>query len=176
MEKRPTLRFLAGREDAGSTPDPAAPKQLDNISKEILVSLMGLNYFIKCQKCNYKFEKIKTGVSFLFGKIDDIQYVLNGNDKKTVQLLQQQNKIHTHYSKGYSIYQCNNCHSLENICHLVLYDKYGNIIFRSESYCNQCQNLRDYIPEDNVNKIIPDLHCPICHNQDLKIDVVNLWD
>ncbi len=26
MEKRPTLRFLAGREDAGSTPDPAAPK------------------------------------------------------------------------------------------------------------------------------------------------------
>jgi len=25
-KKRPTLRFLAGREDAGSTPDPAAPK------------------------------------------------------------------------------------------------------------------------------------------------------
>ena len=25
MEKRPTLRLLAGREDAGSTPDPAAP-------------------------------------------------------------------------------------------------------------------------------------------------------
>ena len=28
MEKRPTLRFLAGREDAGSTPDPQAAPNL----------------------------------------------------------------------------------------------------------------------------------------------------
>ena len=32
MEKRPRLRFLAGREDAGSTPDPAAPKLFGEIT------------------------------------------------------------------------------------------------------------------------------------------------
>ncbi len=36
MEKRPRLRFLAGREDAGSTPDPAAPKLI--CLKKLIIS------------------------------------------------------------------------------------------------------------------------------------------
>ena len=51
MEKRPTLRFLAGREDAGSTPDPAAPKLFGEFSKKLIIPLMGHSYFIECQKC-----------------------------------------------------------------------------------------------------------------------------
>ena len=39
MEKRPTLRFLAGREDAGSTPDPAAPKLFGEFSKELIINI-----------------------------------------------------------------------------------------------------------------------------------------
>ena len=40
MEKRPRLRFLAGREDAGSTPDPAAPqKYLTIVKKRIFFEL-----------------------------------------------------------------------------------------------------------------------------------------
>ena len=40
MEKRPTLRFLAGREDAGSTPDPAAPNKFKKIIKIIHIFLI----------------------------------------------------------------------------------------------------------------------------------------
>ena len=87
MEKRPTLRFLAGREDAGSTPDPAAPKLFGEFSKKLIIPLMGHSYFIECQKCEYKSEEITMGVGFLFGNIDDILHALRGNDKKTVQLL-----------------------------------------------------------------------------------------
>ncbi len=44
MEKRPTLRFFAGREDAGSNPDPAAPKLFGEFSKKFLIPLMGHSY------------------------------------------------------------------------------------------------------------------------------------
>ena len=83
MEKRPRLRFLAGREDAGSTPDPAAPKLFGEFSKKLIIPLMGHSYFIECQKCDYKSEEITMGVGFLFGNIDDILHALRGNDKKT---------------------------------------------------------------------------------------------
>ena len=41
MEKRPTLRFLAGGEDAGSTPDPAAPIYLS-----IKIKLIGIKFYL----------------------------------------------------------------------------------------------------------------------------------
>ena len=68
MEKRPTLRFLAGREDAGSTPDPAAPKLFGEFSKKLIIPLMGHSYFIECQKCDYKSEEITMGVGFFIWK------------------------------------------------------------------------------------------------------------
>ena len=40
MEKRPTLRFLAGREDAGSTPDPAAPKRFVKILNKLNIYIV----------------------------------------------------------------------------------------------------------------------------------------
>ncbi|MEK9896539.1 MAG: hypothetical protein VW518_08970, partial [Burkholderiaceae bacterium] len=65
------------------------------------------------------------GVGFLFGNVKDISLALNKQDKATVEQLESQNLIHSHYSKGYSIYQCEDCHSLENGCHLELYDIQG---------------------------------------------------
>jgi hypothetical protein len=94
---------------------------------------MGHSYFIECQKCEYKSEEITMGVGFLFGNIDDILHALRGNDKKTVQLLKHRKQIHTHYSRGYSLYQCRNCKSLENKCHLTLYNQQGDLIFQTES-------------------------------------------
>lgn len=176
MEKRPTLRFLAGREDAGSTPDPAAPKLFGEFSKKLIIPLMGHSYFIECQKCDYKSEEITMGVGFLFGNIDDILHALRGNDKKIVQLLKHRKQIHTHYSRGYSLYQCSKCHSLENKCHLTLYNQQGDLIFQTESYCRSCQKAREYMPEDSDNETIPDLCCPKCHQQDLKVLLGILWD
>ena len=63
-KKRPTLRFLAGRENAGSTPDPAAPKLFGEFSKKLIIPLMGHSYFIECQKCDYKSEEIISPFSF----------------------------------------------------------------------------------------------------------------
>ena len=176
MEKRPTLRFLAGREDAGSTPDPAAPKQFNEISSKLIIPFMGQSYLIGCQKCDFKSKEIKTGVGFLFGNINDIVYVLKGTDKKKVQILNHQKQIHTHYSRGYSLYQCSKCHSLENKCHLTLYNQQGDLIFQTESYCRSCQKEREYMPEDTDNGTIPDLYCPKCHRQDLQVIVGMLWD
>ena len=84
MEKRPTLRFLAGREDAGSTPDPAAPKILDNETKKILRSLMIQRFFIKCKNCNFISQEFKNGVAFLFGNIDEIINILKKKDKRKI--------------------------------------------------------------------------------------------
>ncbi len=39
MEKRPRLRFLAGREDAGSIPDPAAPKNIRKVYFTLIVNI-----------------------------------------------------------------------------------------------------------------------------------------
>ena len=163
MEKRLTLRFLEGREDAGSTPDPAAPKLFGEFSKKLILPFIVYSYFIKCQKCAYKSEEIKLGLGYLFGNIDDICHALRGNDKKTVQLLKHRKQVHTHYSRGYSLYQCSNCNSLENKFHLTLYDKQGDLIFQTESYCRLCQKAREYIPEDSNYYTIPDLCCPKCH-------------
>ncbi len=176
MEKRPTLRFLAGREDAGSTPDPAAPKLFGEFSKELIINIMGQSYLIECNNCQYKSKEMMTGVGFLFGKIEDILHSLKGNDKKTVQTLKREKKIHTHYSRGYSLYQCNSCHSIDNKCHLILYNKEGELIFQTNSYCNSCQENREYMPEDSNNDTIPDLFCPQCHNQNCNVILYALWD
>ena len=116
------------------------------------------------------------GVGFLFGNIDDILHALIGNDKKTVQLLKHQKQIHTHYSRGCSLYQCRNCKSLENKFHITLYNQQGDLIFQTESYCRSCQKAREYMPEDSDNETIPDLCCPKCHQQDLRVLLGILWD
>jgi hypothetical protein len=96
------------------------------------------------------------GVGFLFGNIDDILHALRGNDKKTVQLLKHRKQIHTHSTRGYSLYQCTSCHSLENKCHLTLYNQQGDLVFQTDSYCRSCQKAREYMPEDSDYETIPD--------------------
>ena len=137
---------------------------------------MGQIYFIECSKCNYQSKEITIGVGFLFGNIDDIILALKGEDKKTVQFLQNRKVIHTHYSRGYSLYQCPDCHSLENKCHLSLYNKEGELLFESQSYCDSCQKNRDYMPEDFDNETMPNLCCPKCHHDKLKLTLGALWD
>ena len=55
MEKRPTLRFLAGREDAGSTPDPA--DDCKNVFFHLYYARQPINF-----ECN--FEDKKTYLNF----------------------------------------------------------------------------------------------------------------
>ena len=137
---------------------------------------MGHTYFIECSKCDYSSSEITLGVGFLFGNVDDILHGLKGQDKKTVQFLNNRKTIHHHYSRGYSLYQCSNCHSLENKCHLVLYNSKGDLLFETESYCDPCQKNRDYMPEDSENETVPGLHCPKCHHNKLHISLGALWD
>ncbi len=159
MEKRPRLRFLAGREDAGSTPDPAAPKILDNETKKILRSLMIYKFYIKCKNCNYTSQEFKNGVAFLFGNIGEIISILQTKDKKKVNQLKKKDKIHSFYSKGFSLYQCEKCYSIENKYHLLLTDNLGEIIFKSESFCQKCKITRQSL---NINEKGNRYCCPNC--------------
>ena len=136
---------------------------------------MGQSYYIECQQCDYHRE-VTIGVGFLFGNVKDISLALNKQDKATVEQLDRQSLIHSHYSKGYSIYQCEGCHSLENKCHLELYDNEGEKIFEIASYCSKCQKQRAYLPEDSDQDTIPDLKCPKCHHDQLAFTLGKLWD
>jgi len=137
---------------------------------------MGQSYFIECPKCQYQSKEITLGVGFLFGTVENILDTLTGHDQKQVQQLLNQNQIHTHYSRGYSLYQCPECHSLDNKVHLTLYDQNGELLFQTESYCKACQKSREYMPEDNDQELIPNLRCPQCHHDTLQFSLGMLWD
>ena len=151
-------------------------KIMFNLSKRFIVSLMGQSYFIECPKCDYSSSEITMGVGFLFGNIDDLLHGLKGEDKKTVQFLHSRKTIHHHYSRGYSLYQCPECHSLENKCHLDLYNSEGELLFSTQSYCDPCQKNRDYMPEDLEKETIPNLCCPKCHHHQISLSLGALWD
>ena len=155
---------------------PTLPKSIFNISKRFILPLMGQSYFIECPKCQYQSKEIILGVGFLFGNVENIIDTLKGHDKEQVQRLLNEKLIHTHYSKGFSVYQCQECHSLDNKVHLTLYDIEGGLLFRSESYCGDCQKVREYMPEDNDQETIPDLHCPKCNHNTLHFSEGMLWD
>ena len=116
------------------------------------------------------------GVGFLFGSVENILDTLEGHDKQQVQRLLNQNLIHTHYARGFSLYQCSDCHSLDNKVHLTLYNKEGELLFQTESYCADCQKTREYMPEDSEKETIPNLHCPKCHHDTLSLFPGKLWD
>ena len=73
------------------------------------------------------------GVGFLFGSVENILETLTGHDQEQVQRLLNQKQVHTHYSRGYSLYQCQECHSLDNKVHLTLYNSEGDLVFQTES-------------------------------------------
>ena len=154
----------------------AAPKLFSNISKRFILPLMGQGYIIECPKCQYRSKDIMMGVGFLFGSVENILDTLTGHDQEQVQRLLNQKQVHTHYSRGYSLYQCQECHSLDNKVHLTLYNSEGDLIFQTESYCGDCQKVREYMPEDNDQETIPDLHCPKCHHDTLHFSEGMLWD
>ena len=137
---------------------------------------MGQSCFIQCQECQYQSKEIILGVGFLFGSVENILDMLEGHDKEQVQKLLAQQLAHTHYSRGYSLYQCSQCDSLDNKIHLTLYNKEGELLFKTESYCEDCQKTRDYMPEDSEKETIPGLKCPQCHHSQLNLLVGKLWD
>ena len=155
---------------------PTLPKSIFNISKRFILPLMGQAYIIECPKCQYRSKEIMMGVGFLFGTVENILETLTGHDKEQVQRLLNQKQVHTHYSRGYSLYQCQECHSHDNKVHLTLYNSEGDLIFQTESYCGDCQKTRVYMPEDNEQETIPDLHCPKCHHDTLHFSEGMLWD
>jgi ssDNA-binding Zn-finger/Zn-ribbon topoisomerase 1 len=116
------------------------------------------------------------GVGFLFGSVENILDTLEGHDKDQVQHLVNQGLVHTHYARGFSLYQCSDCHSLDNKVHLTLYNNDGELLFQTESYCGDCQKIREYMPEDIEKETIPDLHCPKCHHDTLNLFPGKLWD
>ena len=137
---------------------------------------MGQGYIIECPKCQYRSKDIMMGVGFLFGSVENILDTLTGHDQEQVQRLLNQKQVHTHYSRGYSLYQCQECHSLDNKVHLTLYNSEGDIVFQTKSYCGDCQKVREYMPEDNDQETIPDLHCPQCQHDTLHFSEGMLWD
>ena len=137
---------------------------------------MGQAYIIECPKCQYRSQDIMMGVGFLFGSVENILDTLEGHDKDQVQHLVNQGLVHTHYARGFSLYQCSDCHSLDNKVHLTLYNNDGELLFQTESYCGDCQKIREYMPEDSEKETIPDLHCPKCHHDTLTLSLGMLWD
>ena len=137
---------------------------------------MGQAYIIECPKCQYRSQDIMMGVGFLFGSVENILDTLEGHDKDQVQRLVNQGLVHTHYARRFSLYQCSDCHSLDNKVHLTLYNKDGELLFQTESYCGDCQKIREYMPEDSEKETIPDLHCPECHHDTLNLSLGKLWD
>ena len=113
----------------------SAPYSFPKLSKRFILSIMGQSYIIECPKCQYHSQDIMMGVGFLFGSVENILDTLEGHDKQQVQRLLNQNLIHTHYARGFSLYQCSDCHSLDNKVHLTLYNKEGELLFQTESYC-----------------------------------------
>ena len=137
---------------------------------------MGQNFSIECSNCDYSFKDVTIGVGYLFGNIDDLLNGLKGEDKKKVQLLHNRKSIHHYYSRGFSLYQCPDCHSLENKCHLDLYDSKGELLFATHSYCDLCQKNREYLYEDFESDTVPGLYCPKCHKNIINISLGSLWD
>ena len=154
----------------------AAPNSFPKLSKRFILSVMGQAYIIECPKCQYRSQDIMMGVGFLFGSVENILDTLEGHDKDQVQHLVNQGLVHTHYARGFSLYQCSDCHSLDNKVHLTLYNKDGELLFQTESYCGDCQKIREYMPEDSEKETIPDLHCPKCHHDTLTLSLGMLWD
>tara|TARA_B100000965_G_scaffold374910_1_gene366581 strand:+ start:1222 stop:1671 length:450 start_codon:yes stop_codon:yes gene_type:complete len=142
---------------------------MKHLSKRFINSLIGQNYSIECPKCDYVFSEITIGVGYLFGNIDDLLHGLKGEDKKIVQSLHNMKSIHHYYSRGFSLYQCSNCFSLENKCHLDLYNSQGDLLFATQSFCDLCQQNRDYLPEDFENETVPGFYCPKCHHHELSL-------
>ena len=161
MEKRPRLRFLAGREDAGSTPDPAAPTLFYKEHKKLIFLMMKNNYFLECEHCKNLIYGFKFGLRYLFGNISNIISTQRVSDKKII--FNFYDDVHTFYSKGYSIYQCAKCNSYENIYHLLLYDIKGECIFETRSFCENCNLLRDYISVELDEKSFIDFKCLKCN-------------
>lgn len=130
---------------------------------------MNFNYFIECNNCKYKINGFKFGQFYFFANIDDIIRMQTEFDKNTISNIYK--KIHTFYSKGYSLYQCLKCNSLDNKYHLLLYNKQGDCIFETESFCKNCNQLRDYISFELANRTIDCLKCLGCNKKNHVIKV-----
>ena len=97
---------------------------------------------------------------------DEIINILKKKDKRKVNQLKKNGKIHSFYSKGFSLYQCRKCYSIENKYHILLTDNIGEIIFRSESFCQKCKITRQSLSiNDNENRYC----CPNCLKSSLHI-------
>ena len=127
----------------------AAPKSIFNISKRFILPLMGQAYIIECPKCQYCSKDIMMGVGFLFGSVENILETLTGHDQEQVQrLVKPKASPHALLQRLLPV-PMSECHSLDNKVHLTLYNSEGDLVFQTESYCGDCQKVREYMPEDN---------------------------
>ena len=134
---------------------------------------MGHGNYVICENCGYQRE-FMLGVGMMYGSLEKIIQFLDNKSFKEVSIILKKNPNPHYESDGHCVYQCQQCFSVREKMHLLIYDENKKIIYRTKSNCSKCKIKRKRVQEkdDLLHKMI----CPKCKNKELFINGGLCWD
>ena len=135
---------------------------------------MGNGNYIICQKCEYEREFL-LGAGMLWGNIENIIGFMDKSSKEEASKILQENPDPHYKTDGNCVYQCQKCFSLREKIHLLIYNKDGKIVYRTQSNCIKCKGKRKRLKE-NSNGILDQIICPKCKSNEVNVSEGLCWD
>ena len=134
---------------------------------------MGHGNSVICKDCNYERE-FMLGVGMRYGTLSNIVEFMDKKSRDEVLKILQEDPDPNYETHGHCVYQCRECFSIQEKLHLLIYNKEGKIIYRSQSKCSKCKIKRRRILEKN--ELLHQIICPKCKTKELTVSVDLLWD
>ena len=108
------------------------------------------------------------------GTLSNIVEFMDKKSRDEVLKILQEDPDPNYETHGHCVYQCRECFSIQEKLHLLIYNKEGKIIYRSQSKCSKCKIKRRRIQEKN--DLLHRMVCPKCKTNELTVSVDLLWD
>lgn len=124
---------------------------------------MGVIERVRCGSCGQSWE-CKTGCGMLHGKLDTVLDAFSEEIKQEVRK-QVGQQMFPRFQFAYKPACCENCKAVVTVPVLEL----TKLDMKYIGGCRRCQSKIEPI---NVNE----MRCPVCHEQQLEIEKVGMWD